>query len=247
MITLEASDFVTIAAVFLLAGTVKGVIGLGLPTISLAILTVVMDLTSAMAILLIPSFVTNFWQAIVGGYGIKLIKQLWPFLLTATFMVPAGGLALMTIDSFWLSKFLGLLIVAYAGTSLLGLRLDLNHQNQIWAGPTLGILNGIFTGMTGSFVVPGVLYLNAIGLPRNALVQAMGMLFTLATIALSLTLGASSFLTAEMGWASLIGLAPAMLGMIIGRKVRDKLSEAAFRKIFFYALAVLGLYISVFV
>ena len=69
--------------------------------------------------------------------------------------------------------------------------------------------------MTGSFVVPGVLYLNAIGLERDALVQAMGILFTLATLALALILGGSGLLTAELGLGSLIGLPPAMVGMVL--------------------------------
>ena len=54
---MDISTLSIIIFVFLLAGTVKGVIGLGLPTVSLAILTIAMDLTSAMALLLIPSFV----------------------------------------------------------------------------------------------------------------------------------------------------------------------------------------------
>ena len=53
-----------ILTTFLLAGLVKGVIGLGLPTVSLAILTVALDLPSAMVLLLVPSFqyflITNF-------------------------------------------------------------------------------------------------------------------------------------------------------------------------------------------
>ena len=68
-----------VLATFVLAGTVKGVIGLGLPTVSLALLTVALDLPSAMALLLLPSFITNVWQAAVGGHGREIIKRLWPF------------------------------------------------------------------------------------------------------------------------------------------------------------------------
>ena len=58
-----------VALTFLLAGLVKGVIGLGLPTISLALLTAALGLPQAMALLLVPSFVTNLWQAVAGGKG----------------------------------------------------------------------------------------------------------------------------------------------------------------------------------
>ncbi|MBN9265741.1 MAG: sulfite exporter TauE/SafE family protein, partial [Hyphomicrobium sp.] len=51
-----------IAAVFVLAGLTKGVIGLGLPTISMGLLALVMPPVQAAALLALPSFVTNFWQ-----------------------------------------------------------------------------------------------------------------------------------------------------------------------------------------
>ena len=232
-----------ILATFLLAGSVKGIIGLGLPTISLAILTVVLDLTSAMALLLIPSFVTNLWQGVVGGHFRMILRRLWAFLLIATVTVGIGGLALGSVDHRLLRIMLGLLIIAYASVSLLGWRPSFSAPQERRLGPVIGLLNGIFTGMTGSFVVPGVLYLNAIGLPRDALIQAMGILFTLATTALAVTLGGNGLITIDLGLASLIGLPPAILGMVGGQWIRKRLSEKVFRKAFFSALLALGLYI----
>ena len=61
--------YLLIAVTFLLAGGVKGVIGLGLPTISLGLLAATLDLPSAMALVIIPAFVTNIWQGTSGGHG----------------------------------------------------------------------------------------------------------------------------------------------------------------------------------
>ena len=174
-----------VAATFLLAGTVKGVIGLGLPTVSLAILTVLLDLPSAMALLLVPSFVTNLWQAMVGGNGMVILRRIWPFLVMATVTVWLGATALTRVDLAWLSALLGILLVSYAAISLSGYRIALDMRQEVWAGPLIGTANGILTGMTGSFVVPGVMFLQAIGLPRDMLIQAMGMLFTVSTLALA--------------------------------------------------------------
>lgn len=239
----DPATLAAILATFLLAGSVKGVVGLGLPTISLAILTVVLDLASAMALLLIPSFVTNFLQGATGGHGRALLRRLWPFLLLATVMVGLGGLALGSLDHSQLRRLLGVLIIVYAGISLFGWRPVISTKNERWLGPVMGVLNGVFTGMTGSFVVPGVLYLNAIGLPRDALVQAMGILFTLATLALAVTLGGQGMLTLDLGLGSLVGLPPALIGMAAGQRLRKRLSEALFRKVLFWALLIMGLYI----
>ena len=235
--------FLVIGATFLLAGAVKGVIGLGLPTISLAILAVAIDHKSAMALLLIPSFVTNFWQGAVGGHLAMLVRRAWPFLLVATVTVAIGGLALTRVEGPWLKSLLGLLIVAYAIVSLAGWRPTISSARERWLGPLMGLANGVFTGMTGSFTVPSVLYLNALGLSRDALVQAMGVVFTLSTVALAATLGGAGLLNAELGLASLIGLPPAIVGMLAGQQIRKRLSEQLFRKVFFWSLLILGGYI----
>jgi uncharacterized membrane protein YfcA len=97
--------------------------------------------------------------------------------------------------------------------------------------------------MTGSFVVPGVMFLQAIGLPRDLLIQAMGMLFSLSTLALALALGGNGLLTAELGALSSAAVLPALAGMIVGQRIRQILSEQMFRRVFFISLLMLGTYI----
>lgn len=232
------------AVVFLLAGMVKGVIGLGLPTVCLGLMVLFVELPAAMALLLVPSFVTNLWQASVGGHGAALLWRLWPFLVPATLLVWVGGQAIVLADATLLSLLLGLLLIWYAAMNLKGTRISVPPEKERWAGPLLGGANGILTGLTGSFVVPGVLYLQAIGLPRDQLVQAMGILFTLATLALAASLGGHGLLTADLGLISVLGVIPALIGMVVGQRIRARLSEARFRKVFFWSLMFLGLYIA---
>ncbi len=221
----------------------KGVIGLGLPTICLGLLILITDLPGAMALMLVPSFVTNVWQGCVGGNLGYLLKRLWPFLVPATALVFAGGMAFTAIDLTLLSALLGLLLVTYAGLGLAGIRPSIAPGGEQWAGPFFGAVNGLFTGLTGSFVVPGVMFLQAIGLPRDQLVQAMGITFTMSTVTLALTLGGNGLLSGELGLISLAGVLPALLGMMLGQRIRQVLSEALFRKAFFGTLLLLGGYI----
>ena len=233
----------SVMATFLLAGAVKGVIGLGLPTVSLAILTVVIDMPNAMALLLVPSFATNLSQAVVGGNARILLLRLWPFLLTATATVWIGAMALASTDLSLLSALLGVLLITYAGISLAGPRLTVAPGQEAWAGPVAGLANGLLTGMTGSFVVPGVMYLNALRLSRDALIQAMGMLFTLSTLALALALRNHDLLSVTQLSYSTLALLPAIAGMVIGQRIRRVISEKLFRRVFFLSLLLLGAYI----
>ncbi len=54
-------------AVFLLAGTVKGLVGLGLPTITIALTSMVLPLTESIALIALPTIFSNIWQASIGG------------------------------------------------------------------------------------------------------------------------------------------------------------------------------------
>ena len=237
---IDPSTAAIIVVTFLLAGTVKGVIGLGLPTVSLGLLAAVLDLPTAMALLLVPSFATNLWQASVGGNAVALIRRLWTFLVPAIAAIWLGAIALTNLDLDLLAGLLGLLLVLYGASSLAGFRLSISPGKEAVCSPLFGAINGVLTGMTGSFVVPGVMYLQAIGLPRDMLIQAMGMLFTVSTLGLGFALQRSGFLSAELGMQSSIALLPALLGMALGQRLRKMLSEILFRRCFFVALLLLG-------
>jgi uncharacterized membrane protein YfcA len=243
MLDAVALGLVTIT--FLVAGSVKGVIGLGLPTVSLALLTVTVGLQPAMALLLVPSFVTNIWQATTGGNGRVIIARIWLFLLAATITVWLGAGALTRVHVSILSSLLGILLIVYSLLSLTRLQVSIPRASEVWVGPIVGTINGVLTGMTGSFVVPGVLYLQAIGLPRDMLIQAMGMLFTASTVALAVALGGRNLLTLELGAISTAAVLPAIAGMILGQRLRRRLSETSFRRVFFLSLLALGAYIVV--
>lgn len=239
----DTTVILAVTGTFLLAGMVKGVIGLGLPTVSLALLTVAFDLPSAMALLLVPSFVTNLWQALAGAHTREVALRIRPFLLMATITVWIGAAALTRVDLALLTALLGVLLVSYALLSLGGLRFAIPLRHESWAGPLIGSANGVLTGMTGSFVVPGVMFLQAIGLPRDRLIQAMGMLFTVSTLALGAALQQANFITVEHGLLSAGAVIPALAGMVLGQRLRARLSEQRFRTVFFIALLLLGAYI----
>ena len=239
----EISTIIIILGTFLFGGLVKGVIGWGLPSISLAILTVFTNLPTSIVLMLAPSLVTNIWQAAIGGKFSKILFRLWSFYLTATLTVWFGGIALLRIEFEILSAILGGLLMIYAILSILGLNFNIKKKHEWWMGGLMGSINGILTGMTGSFVVPGVFYLRSIGFRRDMLIQSMGILFTASTLALIFSLQRNAFITSELCIWSSISIVPAIFGMVIGQRIRQWLSERAFRNIFLFSLFIIGTYI----
>ena len=234
---------IAIAVIFLLAGTVKGVIGLGLPSVSLGLLVAVLDLTTAMVLLIVPTFVTNLWQAMVGGNGRVILLRLWPFLFMATVTVWVGVTVLTSVDQALLSGLLGILLVIYSAINLLGFSFTIPKQKEFWVGTLFGTFNGMLGGMTGSFVVPGVIFLQAIGLSRDTLIQSMGILFTASYAALTLALKGNNLITPTLSLLSVLAIIPVAVGMFMGQRIRKTLSEYRFRQIFFISIFILGFFI----
>ena len=226
---------------FLFAGFVKGIVGLGLPTISLALLTVVIGLPTAMALLVVPSFCTNIWQGFVGGHLLELLRRLWPFLLAVIPCVYAGSLLSDLFETAILTRFLGGILVIYAVASLRSMSYVIPYRLRAWLAPSCGAINGVLTGLTGSLFLPGVIYLQAIGLSRDQLVQAMGLLFAVSTAILGVSLQETGRIDPGLWQISGLALLPAVVGMQCGRLCRGYLSDKLFRRALLSGLAFLGL------
>ena len=179
---------IMVAFAFCIAGFVKGIVGMGLPTVSLGILSLFVDLPSAMALLVVPSLVTNIWQAFTGGQFTPLLRRLWLFLFMAITMVHVGSILFTMVETALLRQGLGALLLIYALFGLIGKTPKLPpHQERIF-GPICGAANGLLAGLTGVMFVPGTIFLQAIGLSRDLFVQAMGMLFAASTASWASTL-----------------------------------------------------------
>ncbi len=233
----------TVVASFLVAGTVKGVIGLGLPTVSIGLLSVAMVPAQAAALLIIPSMVTNLWQLAAGGRFVYLLRRLWPMLLGVWIGTWAASALLAGHPTGWAGHALGAALLIYAALGLSPVRMSVPLRMEGWLGPVVGATTGVVTSATGVFVMPAVPYLQALGMDRNELVQAMGLAFTVSTVALAGDLMHSGALGGREAWASLLALIPALVGMCLGQWLRQRVSPLAFRRVLFIGLAALGLHL----
>ncbi|HET7159423.1 MAG TPA: TSUP family transporter, partial [Burkholderiales bacterium] len=111
--------------------------------------------------------------------------------------------------------------------------------------PLVGVFSGILTGATGIFVIPAVPYFSSLALKKDDLIQVFGLSFTVSTVALAIGLIASGQFKSTAALSSLLALLPALGGMFMGRRIRDRFNPDVFRRWFFIALCVLGLYMVV--
>lgn len=240
------SDFHIAAAIgtFLLAGAVKGVIGMGLPTVSVGLLSLAMLPVEAAALMIVPSFVTNLWQAVVGPH----FPGVWRRLRTMMLGICVGtwlGSGLLTGDSTVLTvSALGIALALYAVVGLTKVRFAVRPGAEPWLSPLAGVVTGVVTGATGIFVIPSAPYIQALGLDKDRTVQAFGLSFTVSTVALAASLSLEGAYAVSAAGASALALLPAALGMAAGQWVRARVSAETFRICFFVGTLLLGLHLA---
>lgn len=240
----DPTTIALIALTFFTAGLVKGVIGLGLPIVVLAMLAATLGLKTALALLVLPGVVMNVWQALDGPHFVTNLKRLWSMWLVSVFAIFAGTYALAGIDPSPVTVMLGLMLAAYAVISILRPRIPPPRTWEPWLNPVVGGVSGFLFGLSGVYMIPGVAYIQAIGLNRDALIQALGMTFLIITATLGLAMTANAMMTKEIAIASGLALIPSFAGLFTGRRLRRYLPEAQFRRAFFIALALTGLLIA---
>jgi uncharacterized membrane protein YfcA len=229
---------------FLLAGLVKGVAGLGLPTVAVGLLSIVMTPMEAASLLLVPSFVTNVWQLAAGPSLGALLRRLWPMLLCIFAGTMAGGALVPRDTAADATTALGIALVLYALIGLAAVRLLVPQRLEAWLSPAVGLVTGLVTAATGVFVIPAVPYLQALGLDKEDLVQALGLAFTTSTVALAASLAVGGGFKPGVAGMSLYALAPALAGMLLGQWVRNRIRPDVFRTCFFAGLLALGLHLA---
>lgn len=237
---LSPSLIVTIASVFLLAGFVKGVIGLGLPTISVGLLSLVMSPAQAAVLLIIPSTITNIQQMRPASQLLPLCRRLWPMMAGIIAGTWAGGGLINSANAKLVAAALGAALVVYGSLGLAQVQFRVALRHETWASPLIGAITGAITAATGVFVIPAVPYLQAVGFEKDELVQALGLSFFVSTLALAATLGSIGLSEGALGWAAIGTLIPALAGQAMGQTVRYRIEAATFKRWFFSGLIALG-------
>lgn len=238
---METLGIATVA--FIIAGFVKGVVGFGFPIIALIILTLSIGLLDALAIVVIPTLVINIWQAFSGKYLKIILGRMWRYFLVAVAFIWITSDYLKVVDIDWLTMLLGTVLFVFALSRLFNFHITVAPQYESVLAVPLAAVNGILTGLTGSFMVPSVLYMQAIGFRGDLLVQAMGVFFTISVFTLAISLRRNDLISADQAQLSTLALVPSIIGLLAGRWARRQIDEERFQRIFLLAVLVLGGYI----
>jgi uncharacterized membrane protein YfcA len=229
-------------AVFLLAGTVKGLVGLGLPTVTIALTSLVLPLTESIALITLPTIITNVWQAAVGGRFRYILRRHWPLIVPLMIVLYLTVWLIGQKGPNWASVVLGVVLVIYGVMGLVRLRLRLSPDLEKPLAPVIGVVSGFIAGLVGVPVIPLMPYLQALEIRPAELVQTLGIVLCATSLTLTGSLINFGLLDGPHALLSAAAMVPSMAGMWIGQRIRAGLSIEQFRIAVFTALSLTGLY-----
>lgn len=232
--------YIYLFIIFMFAGFVKGVTGMGLPTVAMGLLGLLMTPQAAAALLIIPSFVTNVVQLFAGPSALMIVRRLWLMMLLILTGTIAASPLIISTDPAWSAFGLGGALIVYAAFALVSPPFAVSLTMERWLSPVIGGITGLVTGATGVFVMPAVPFLQSLRFSKDELVQALGLSFTVSTVALSVALYLHDAYVTEQFSLSLTSALPALCGVWLGQKLRLHISTSLFRRCFLLFLMVLG-------
>jgi uncharacterized membrane protein YfcA len=229
-------------AVFLIAGTVKGLVGLGLPTITIALTSLVLPLSDTIALVALPTIFTNLWQAAVGGNFWKIARRHWPLILPLAITLYLTMWVVGQKGPEWAFLVLAAVLVIYSVLGLCRIRLHIHTDLEKPLAPVIGVISGFVAGLVGVPVIPLMPYLQGLDVKPGELVQTLGVVLCATSLALTVSLLKFGLLDGPHAVVSAIAVVPAIAGMWVGTQIRLRLSIEQFRLAILWALLLTGLY-----
>lgn len=232
-----------LASLFSLAlgGFAKGVLGVGLPMVTVPILSLFLPIRDVVAIMYFPILATNIWQAFSGGYLLLALKRFWPLLLVLTILVWVGTFSLTRLDADLVALLLGLAVAIFAALSLLRPNLRIAPR---WEKP-LGVLAGAAAGFFGGLALiggpPVIMYFVALHLRKEEFIGCIGLVYLLTLIPAGVAYVTLGVLQTHHILPGLATLIPTCAALALGQWLRGWLNQELFRKILLGSMVVIGL------
>jgi len=235
-------SFVIIAfLVYFLAGTVKGTIGIGLPTTAVSLMAQITDARSAVTLVIIPMFVTNLWQVIRSGRIAWVLQTFWRLALTMTVFIATFAVFATAVSVSFMTLALGLVVTLFAVVNLLKDIPAIPAKYDSAAQVTAGISSGMIGGIAGVWSPPMMIYLSSRKLSKEQFVSTVGILLMLGSIALGMAYLYNGILSVSRSGLSAILVIPALIGFAAGERIRNRMSGDGFHRAVLIFFLLMGM------
>lgn len=228
------------ALVLVLAGVIKGIIGFGLPVVSIPLLALAMPVPQAVTLMPIPILLSNVWQAFHGSHFTRALKRFWPLLLSMSIGTVIGAKILVAVEARVLYALIGLVVVLFSLTSYLQPQLRIHARDERWLGTVAGLIGGVMGGLSTIYGPPLIMFLVALHLHKDEFVGTIATFYLIGIIPLIAALGAFDIMGQSELILSTLATIPLLVGMAVGQLLRARIAQERFRHALLAMLSLLG-------
>ena len=231
---------IQIILIFFAGGLIKGLIGVGLPTVTLTFLSFIFDIKVSISIILLPIIITNLYQMIDGKYLKKIVSDTKFFQISAFIFVFLGFYFLLIFNS---NTILIILAVILIFNSILGLtKYEIQFKNfkSKYYQLFIGSMTGVVTGVTGIYTMPFIFLIQSLQYTKNQVIQLMGLTFFIFACTQFLLFSFNDLINIKILILSTVACIPILIGVYLGTILRKKISEALFKLLFNLMLVIMG-------
>ncbi len=242
MLGLQTWEVLLAAAVTLFSGFVKGAVGFAMPMIMISAFGSFLPKETALALLILPTLATNIAQAFRQGWRAaweSVVIYRRHIAMVVIFLVVSAQFV-TAIPQTVTHVLLGAPILAFALWQLAGRSLALRIEHRARAEVGLGIIGGLYGGISGVWGPPLIVYLLSIGAGKQETVRVQGVVFLIGAVALTGAHLASGVLNAQTLPLSALMVVPGALGLWVGFRMQDRLDPVRFRRWTLVLLALTG-------
>jgi uncharacterized membrane protein YfcA len=240
---LSLTTLIYVALVYFLGGLTQGVLGVGLITVVIALLSFVFDVKLTIALVLVPTLVTSFFQMINGGNLKKIIPDVRVYLIFSTTLIIPGVWLLKSLNSNLILVFIAIILFSNSALSLMNKKISIPSYQHPLSQSSMGSLNGFIIGLTSIYTMPFVFLLQSLQYPKEKAVQFMGLAFVLYSSMQLITFSSMQLIDWKTFIPSLLVTLPVVIGFFVGKKIRSYISETFFRKLFHLMLIIMSIVI----
>lgn len=227
---------------FFLAGSVKGTVGIGLPTASVALLSQAVDVKVAVATVVVPSIAANIWQVRRAGDAGGAVRRYLAFILCLVAVIAVvSTFATANLSTEALLAALGAVVLLFAVTNLAIRVPSIPTRFDRLAQIVLGAASGAIGGLTSIWAPTMVAYLLARRVGKDEFIRATGVMILLGNLPLAAGFWAAGLLDAPLAAFSAAMILPALAGMALGERLRSRLDGERFRTVVLVFFLLIGL------
>lgn len=235
-------DYIWIAlAAFLLAGTIKGTVGIGLPTAAIGILGQFVEPRLAITITILPIIATNLWQIATSGAIVDTLKRYWLMAITLIGFMLLMSQFVATLSNDVLAILVGVMVVAFAAINLAGVLPKLPERFDTIGQAIAGTVSGIMGGLTGLWGPPLFAYFLARHTDKNEFVGAIGVLLFIGGIPMAIGYWSAGLLNTTTAPIAALLIVPSLIGFGLGAQIRKRLHADRFRTVLLVIFLLMGL------